>query len=75
MRWAFGVFVPSSDLGIPFKNLNNVFFDQFFGVLIVVDVALLQSSLFLTNDFHKVIRNSGFIISTILIRLSFSVEG
>ncbi len=75
MRWAFGVFVPSSDLGIPFKNLNNVFFDQFFGVLIVVDVALLLSSLFLTNDFHKVIRNSGFIISTILIRLSFSVEG
>ncbi|MDP4629859.1 MAG: hypothetical protein NWQ44_03065, partial [Flavobacteriales bacterium] len=28
-----------------------------------------------TDEFHKVIRNSGFIISTILIRLSFSVTG
>lgn len=75
MRWTLGVIVPSSELGISFKNLNNVFFDQFFGVLIVVDVVLLLSSLFLTNDFHKVIRNSGFIISTILIRLSFFAEG
>ncbi len=75
IRWTLGVIVPSSELGISFKNLNNVFFDQFFSVLIVVDVVLLLSSLFLTNDFHKVIRNSGFIISTILIRLSFSAEG
>jgi hypothetical protein len=55
MRWTFGVFVPSSDIGISFKNLNNVFFDQFFSILIIVDVVLLLSSLFLTNDFHKVI--------------------
>jgi len=75
MRWTFGVIVPSSDIGISFKNLNNVFFEQFFSVLIIVDVVLLLSSLYLTNDFHKVIRNSGFIISTILIRLSFSTEG
>ena len=75
VQWTFGVIVPSSGLGISFKNLNNVFFDQFFSVLIVIDVVLLLNSLFLTNDFHKVMRNSGFIISTILIRLSFSVEG
>lgn len=75
LRWTLGVIVPSSGLGISFKNLNNVFFDQFFSVLIVIDVILLLSSLFMTNDFHKVIRNSGFIISTILIRLSFSADG
>jgi hypothetical protein len=75
MRWTLGVMIPSSELGISFKNLNNVFFDQFFSVLIIVDVILLLFSLFLTNDFHKVIRNSGFIISTILIRLSFSADG
>ncbi len=28
-----------------------------------------------TNKFHEVFRNSGFIISTILIRLSFSADG
>jgi len=28
-----------------------------------------------TDEFHKIIRNSGFIISAILIRLSFGVTG
>lgn len=58
-----------------FKNINNVFFEQFFSLLIIVDVILLLVSFFYTDQFHKVIRNSGFIISTILIRLSFTVEG
>lgn len=57
------------------KNINNVFFDEFFTVLIIVDVILLLVSFFYTDKFHKVIRNSGFVISTILIRLSFSVDG
>jgi len=38
-------------------------------------VILLLFSFFHTDEFHKVIRNSGFIISTILIRISFSVSG
>jgi len=58
-----------------FKNINNVFFEQFFTLLVIVDVLLLLVSFFHTDKFHKVIRNSGFIISTILIRLSFTVEG
>ena len=60
---------------ISFKNINNVFFDEFFTILIVVDVILLLASFYYSDRFHKVIRNSGFVISTILIRLSFSVEG
>jgi hypothetical protein len=58
-----------------FKNLNNIFFDEFFTILIVVDVLLLLSSFFYSDTFHKIIRNSGFIISTILIKISFSTEG
>jgi hypothetical protein len=61
--------------GISFKNINNVFFDEFFTILIVVDVILLLASFYYSDQFHKVIRNSGFVISTILIRLSFSIEG
>lgn len=57
------------------KDINRIFFEDFFGVMIFVDVVLLLLSLFYTDKFHKVIRNSGFVISTILIRLSFSVEG
>jgi len=58
-----------------FANLNNIFFEQFFNILIFADVLVLLSSFFLTDQFHKVIRNSGFIISTILIRISFSTTG
>jgi hypothetical protein len=73
--WLIGTLSPSESADVAFQNLNNVFFEQFFTVLIIVDVFLLLFSFFHTDEFHKVIRNSGFIISTILIRLSFSVTG
>jgi hypothetical protein len=56
-------------------DINKVFFDSFFGVLIMTDVLLLLFSLFHTDQFSGVIRNSGFVISTILIKLSFGTEG
>lgn len=56
-------------------KINNLFFDEFFTILILVDVILLLVSFFYTDEFHKIIRNSGFIVSTILIRLSFGVSG
>ena len=58
-----------------FKNINNIFFEDFFMILILIDVILLLYSFFYSDSFHKIIRNSGFVISTILIKLSFSVEG
>ncbi|MGC6437371.1 MAG: hypothetical protein ACON4B_00135 [Flavobacteriaceae bacterium] len=64
-----------SNISTVIKDVNSLFFDEFFAVLIIVDVLLLLVSFFYTDQFHKVIRNSGFIISTILIRMSFSVEG
>ncbi|MEM8582768.1 MAG: hypothetical protein AAGF87_00800 [Bacteroidota bacterium] len=58
-----------------FKDINNVFFEEFFTALIVVDVLLLLFSFFYSGQFHKIIRNSGFVISTILLKISFSVDG
>jgi hypothetical protein len=75
ITWFLGVANSSVDTAISFKNINNIFFEQFFTILIIADVILLLFSFFHTDEFHKVIRNSGFIISTILIRLSFSVSG
>ena len=75
ITWAAGSFNVKENETLSFKNINNIFFDQFFTILIIVDVILLLFSFFHTDEFHKVIRNSGFIISTILIRLSFSVSG
>ena len=65
----------SGDALPSFETINNLFFDEFFTVLILVDVVLLLISFFYTDQFHKIIRNSGFIVSTILIRLSFGVSG
>ena len=75
LNWSIGIFQPIKDNAISFKNINNIFFEQFFNILIIADVILLLFSFFHTDEFHKVIRNSGFIISTILIRISFSVSG
>ena len=75
ISWFSGTINPGINAGVSFKNINNIFFEQFFTILIIADVILLLFSFFHTHEFHKVIRNSGFIISTILIRLSFSVSG
>jgi hypothetical protein len=75
LNWSIGIVQHLESNSISFKNINNIFFEEFFGILIIADVILLLFSFFHTDEFHKVIRNSGFIISTILIRISFSVDG
>jgi hypothetical protein len=74
-HWLYTVISNENSNLFTFSSINNIFFEQFFTVLIFADVLLLLFSLFLTDQFHKVIRNSGFIISTILIRISFSTSG
>ncbi len=74
LNWSTGISISSHEMP-SFESINNLFFDQFFTVLILVDVVLLLVSFFYTHQFHKIIRNSGFIISTILIRMSFGVSG
>ena len=74
IKWSTGIIISSSEFP-SLESINNLFFDQFFTVLILVDVVLLLISFFYTDQFHKIIRNSGFIISTILIRMSFGVSG
>lgn len=74
-NWAAEVFLLSPELERPGQNLNSIFFDDFFTVLILTDVMLLIVSFIHTQDFAKVIRNSGFIISTVMLKLSFSAPG
>lgn len=76
VNWALGSVLGASDsTATSFNNINNIFFEEFFNILIFSDVLLLLSSFFLTDEFHKVVRNSGFVISTILIRVSFVASG
>ena len=74
LKWSNGMSITTNEFP-SLESINNLFFDQFFTVLILVDVVLLLISFFYTDQFHKIIRNSGFIISTILIRMSFGVSG
>lgn len=75
LGWMVEVWSQQGQATGKFKDINKVFFEDFFRMLIIVDVLLLLISLFNTDQFHKIIRNSGFVISTILIRLSFSADG
>jgi len=74
-RWVYENFVSINQMVYHIKDVNNVFFDEFFTILILTDVLLLLISFLHIDKFNKIIRDSGFIISTILIKLSFGVEG
>ena len=72
--WTSGLIADGQDVASA-VDINYIFFDDFFTVLILVDVLLVLFSFSHTDKFNKVIRNSGFVISTILVKLSFSVTG
>jgi len=74
-RWIHQSFISITRMVDSFKDINTIFFNDFFTILILTDVLLLLLSFSHTDKFNKVIRNSGFIISTILIKLSFGSEG
>jgi len=74
-QWLIINFVVSTPEPANFTNLNNIFFEDFFTILILTDVLLLLVSFLYTNQFHQVIRNSGFVISTVLIKISFGQQG
>ncbi len=74
-RWVYESFFSIDQIVDSLRNVNNIFFNEFFTILILTDVLLLLTSFFHTDQFSTVIRNSGFLISTILIRLSFGAEG
>jgi len=75
INWGFITLDSYTNGVMEFKKINNIFFDEFFSILIIVDVLLLLFSFFYSDKFHKIIRNSGFVISTILIKVSFLSEG
>ena len=55
-------------------DLNHVFYNEFFTALILVDVLLLVVSFRYLDDFGMVLRNSGFIVATILLRRALGIE-
>jgi hypothetical protein len=70
--WLLGLGSEATWMTTP--NVNAIFFDHFFTLLILGDVLILLFSLFYTDDFPIIIRNSSFVISTILLKLSFGAD-
>ena len=58
-----------------FYFINEDFYTTFFSILIIADVFILLLSFLYTERYSQIMRNTGFIICTILIRLSFSSTG
>jgi hypothetical protein len=73
--WVHRSFFTSEPSAASAPQLDGIFFDQFFTILILADVLLLLVSFLRSDRFSTVIRNSGFVISTILIKISFGTEG
>ena len=57
------------------RDINKVFYNEFFTLMILFDVLILMVSFRYTDNYSQLVRNSGFVISTVIIRLSFSAEG
>ena len=69
-EWIFNIYSSQT-----ITQIDGLFFNKFFTLLILADVIILLISFRYTEEYSKLIRNTGFIISTILIRLSFSSSG
>jgi hypothetical protein len=57
-----------------YPDPNNVFYADFFSTMIFVDVLLLIISFTYHFSFFTIFRNASFIITTILIRMSLTIE-
>jgi hypothetical protein len=57
-----------------YPNPNTVFYADFFSIMIFVDVFLLIISFIYHFSFFTIFRNASFIITTILIRMSLTIE-
>ena len=71
LDWYGAVFIGGENS----PNIDYLFFVEFFGILILVDVFILLISFQYTERYSQLLRNTGFIISTILLRLSFNAVG
>ena len=72
--WISGLFLTSMEDSV-LPDINSVFYNEFFTILILADVFILLLSFQYTERYSQLIRNTGFVICTILIRLSFGTYG
>ena len=72
--WFIELFMVNENT-LELSDINAVFYNEFFTILILADVFILLLSFQYTERYSQLIRNTGFVICTILIRLSFATSG
>ncbi len=75
LNWLLITFFSYQASSAKFIDINTIFYNEFFTLLILADAFILLISFRYTERYSQLIRNTGFIISTILIRLSFGTTG
>lgn len=55
-------------------ELNTIFFDDLFSVMIFADVLIFIASFLYTKRYEVLFRNAGYVASTILIRISLTLD-
>lgn len=63
-----------SQIGYSTINYKTIFYEDLFSVMIFTDVFLLLLSMYYTSSYKYLLRNAGFVVSTVLIRLSMSLN-
>ena len=75
-NWIYELYLVNENLILGgFLDINSIFYNEFFTILILADVFILLLSFQYTEKYSQLIRNTGFVICTILIRLSFASKG
>ena len=75
-NWIYELYLVNEKLiSSGFSDINSIFYNEFFTILILADVFILLLSFQYTEKYSQLIRNTGFVICTILIRLSFASKG
>lgn len=54
-------------------NYKTIFYEDLFSVMIFTDVFLLLLSMYYTSSYKYLLRNAGFVVATVLIRVSMSL--
>ena len=73
-NWMLQVYNHASLNSHPPIDVGTIFYVDFFNVMIFTDIFILLISMFHQTSYRFVVRNIGFIISTILIRFSLTAS-
>ena len=73
-RWSLEAYQVAVAGSSPVIDIKTIFYVDLFTVMIFSDVLILLLSMFRAGNYELVFRNAGFIVSTILIRFSLTVE-